>query len=78
MKKKYSKPVIIFDSFELSQSIAGTCSTISNAAMYDCPVYYPEWDISVFTLQKNCDATPQDYGTPCYEIPYESHNVFSS
>lgn len=36
MKKEYKKPELLFDSFELSTSIAGTCKNLVGFAMGAC------------------------------------------
>lgn len=77
MKKIYSKPQIVFDSFELSQSIAAGCEFISNQAWQVCPV-----DINIgrtiFTAAPCQFTTPGDDDLVCYHNPADNKNVFSS
>ena len=78
MKKTYSKPQIVFDSFELSQSIAAGCEVITNQAQGVCPLIDDEsgWTLLADT---SCKKTPPT-GTDeiCYDVPAESYNVYSS
>lgn len=87
MKKKYSKPEIFFESFEVSQCIAAGCEMISNAAEGECAVTVPDpgWDdVHIFTSAVDaCTTTPDDkgyeeYNKVCYFVPEETYNVFSS
>ena len=81
MKKIYSKPQIVFDSFELSQSIAAGCVYISNHAQNVCKVTInePGWaDIAVFA-DSSCTTTPPSGNDRiCYDVPTDDTRVFSS
>lgn len=78
MKKTYSKPQIVFDSFELSQSIAGACEAITNQAKGSCPLHDKESDMTLFA-GKECEFIPPTTKDEiCYDVPYENYNVFSS
>ncbi len=77
MKKTYKKPMIEFDSFGLSQNIAGDCTAISNQAIMMCAVDYD----GMFTLYaaNNCDITPAPGDINiCYDVPTLEHRVFQS
>lgn len=79
MKKAYSKPHIIFDSFELSQTIA-RCEIISNVVKDVCGWYDEETDSKVFVAGV-CDDVPPDgdiYAGICYHVPEDALNLFSS
>lgn len=79
MKKAYKKPQIVFDSFELSQSIA-RCEIASNVVRDVCGYYDEETDMTVFVAGV-CEWTPQDsdiYAGICYHVPTETYNLFSS
>ena len=73
MKKTYSKPVIVFESFQLATSIAGGCALGTE----------PPVDVGgfiVFTDSNVCNTLPEegkDYNI-CYHVPTEDSNVFSS
>lgn len=86
MKIKYAKPQILFESFELSTSIATTCAFIqTNTFNYerDCVVYPADdesfrlWEFGVTT---GCDFTPGEgiYDALCYQVPNDAMNVHDS
>ena len=78
MKKVYTKPQIIFDSFELSQNIAAGCQYISNHAWQMCIVENVMGD-TLFSEVLNCGITsdPTSIGI-CYDVPSADTMVFSS
>ncbi len=88
MKKAYTKPGIVFDNFELSQSIAGSCEYISNQAYGTCGVFVEGFNETIFTSTTNCNRTPANeadktpgninYNGVCYDVPAPDSNVFSS
>ncbi|MCQ2424388.1 MAG: hypothetical protein MJ088_05790 [Clostridia bacterium] len=84
MKKAYTKPGIVFDNFELSQSIAGSCKAISNQAWQMCllVISEPGIDLTVFQNDVVCkDAYhpgPGEFNDLCYDVPTPDANVFSS
>lgn len=64
MKKEYKKPELLFDSFELSASIAKTCETPVGFAMDVCMIG------GEFT-EKACayqPSNPPDDGQACYHV----------
>ncbi len=78
MKRKYVKPEIIFDSFELSQSIAAGCELISQHSQGACPVLDPEIGQTLIS-EGLCQMTPPGGNDSiCYDVPMDSYNVFSS
>lgn len=78
MKKKYEKPVIIFEDFKLYKSIATGCEQISNAAQGTCQVYDPELN-KTYISENTCPTTPPGgYDSICYHAPIDSANVFNS
>lgn len=79
MKKKYEKPQILFDSFELSQDIAAGCRyDTTNQVQYVCPAIDPELGMSIFA-GGNCDMTPPSGNDRiCYHVPTAGNNVFGS
>ena len=79
MKKEYKKPQIIYESFELSQSIAGGCEFVSSAMRGMCPVI-TDLGFSVFITSYGCDVTPApgDDDQFCYDVPSDSNQVYSS
>lgn len=80
MKKVYSKPQIVFDSFELSQSIAANCDVITNYAEKVCPVDYKFGNKTVkLFMEAPCKFTAQGhYDNPCYHVPVTGEAIFSS
>lgn len=86
MKKKYVKPVIIFENFSLSTNIAGDCeSTVGNPSKGTCAVI-GTGDIYMFSgTVTQCDYKPEDLGGEedkwngfCYHVPTEYNNLFNS
>lgn len=80
MKKLYQSPQILFESFELSSSVAAGCGVISKpSAAYVCPVIDPEFGFTIFSATNVCDYTsPDAFDRVCYNIPLENNSVFSS
>ncbi len=80
MKKPYVKPEITFESFQLSTSIAKSCTFLgTNSAQYVCPVEDPDtgWMIFADDVASPCDTGPAN-GNICYDIPVANWNVQSS
>ena len=85
MKKEYSTPEIIFDSFTLSESIANVntnCTrNITNQYSGDCGLQFG--NKIVFTISAaGCKFKIQD-GSPmvdglCYHIPTGDNKIFNS
>ena len=76
MKKEYKKPLIYFDSFELSQSIAAGCRLISEGE--GAPVYDPETGLQVYA-SGTCTYSPPNIGDePCYDVPTLDSKTFTS
>lgn len=85
MKRKYSSPDILFESFSLNESIASAnsnCSrNITNAYSNVCGLQYGEK--TIFTIAASgCQVKIQD-GSPmfdglCYHIPVGSNKLFNS
>lgn len=74
MKKEYKKPELLFDSFELSASIAGTCGNPINHTIEVCK---PIPGVNVFIDKQTCETTPDDVGL-CYNIPTPGNTIFTS
>lgn len=69
MKKAYSKPQIVFESFELITSIAAGCSIIISKEDIEIE---KSWDPGVFTDEMNCSSVN------CYHVPSDSGAIFTS
>ena len=81
MKKNYEKPTFLFHNFEVSQNVSVGCELISNHAEDVCEVYVQApggKDISVFLTDACMVAPPEKGDTPCYHMPSENYNVFTS
>ena len=79
MKKTYQKPVLMYESFELSTSIAAVCALKSNAAWMSCPVLIPEWGIEVFIEPGICTYyAPDAKDKVCYHTLTDDNSVFTS
>lgn len=81
MKKQYEKPSIIYEGFELSQSIAVGCTAISHLGRFMCEVNVEE----VFHVYTSftCEESPEQDGEGgelpfCYDVPDGVNVVFSS
>ena len=81
MKKTYTKPLIVYESFKLSTNIAASCTFLgTQSAQYTCPVYDPQFGFNIFAeTTVDCDMTPPGGNDSiCYDIPIANSNVFSS
>lgn len=84
MKKAYSKPDIYFESFALSTDIAANTCAAKNALMAygTCPAAFGSRTVFLdeHTGCSDLQVARQfgSYNGYCYDIPYESMNVWSS
>lgn len=83
MKRKYTKPFIVFEDFCLSTNIAAGCDQTINTSSVDVCGYLDPRDPSgkyVFTtLITGCQRTqPDGYNGICYHNPSETTNLFNS
>lgn len=89
MKKKYEKPVILFDNFALSTNIAGDCGKKTNTPAQGTCAYVvtagpKTWnvfmsDMELCTTSEATDgAADGAYNGICYHIPTEGYNLFNS
>lgn len=83
MKKTYSKPDILFDSFSLNTSISATCEKPANFQSDVCGYEYTD-SIVVFTTEvQGCWSGitwPEDtqFDGICYHNPTDNNNLFVS
>ena len=77
MKKNYSKPQLVFDSFELSESIAAGCYAISKQSELICPVDDPIFGVVFTGDNAGCEITSdsKDNDMECY---HDLRQVFTS
>ena len=80
MKKAYTKPLVVFDCFELADNVAAGCTFIStNQSPYECPIYDPEMDITLFSDIITCGTTPPGGNDSiCYNVPMADWSVYIS
>ena len=78
MKKTYSKPQIVYECFEMSQSIATGCEFKSHFGKAACSVD-TKMGFTIYMTIGVCDETnPKDDNKPCYDVPGDYTRVFSS
>ena len=83
MKKVYSKPEVMFESFALSTSIAG-CAFETNLPSLEASCGYVTTGgfgtITVFVSEPNCTYVPPngEYGNICYHNPTAENGLFGS
>lgn len=73
MKKTYVKPMMGFESFELSTNIAGTCGKAVGHAEGDC---LPFEGLPNLFLGEYCKQDIDNEG--CYHNPSDSERLFAS
>lgn len=80
MKKAYTVPEIMFDSFELSDGIAAGCAFISSRQdPYVCPVLDEEFGYTIFSDYTVCHSTPPGGNDSiCYHVPTADYSVYTS
>lgn len=69
--KKYVKPELFFESFELSQSIAACGIDVNLGDTNSCtpsldPDFWEGLDLTVFSAERSCDITPDAIEVYCY------------
>ena len=83
MKKQYSKPEIMFESFTLSVNIAGDCDVITTTMAQNVCGYLDPRDPTgtmVFNSSiSGCQRIENDENsTICYHNPTPTSNIFNS
>ena len=87
MRKTYSKPEIMFESFTLNTNISAGCErVVGNPAKGTCgiPGSDPGHDnlfTATITGTEGCQIPVDDnylYDQHCYDVPIESKNLFNS
>lgn len=82
MKKTYTKPDIMFDSFSLCSSIAAGCARpIGNQSQGNCPLMVsgnPHFLSSVTVCWTVIEDGSPQYDGICYHVPTDSTNLFNS
>jgi hypothetical protein len=84
MKKTYSKPDVLFDSFSLCNSIAGACEVKTNLpSQGGCGLQFGADTIFLKDIE-GCAINPDFFGMaegtdiPCYHVPMETNSLFRS
>ena len=90
MKKTYTKPVIMFESFVLSTSIAAECKNQANFYRSQCGLVVGSgrYEKHIFvdstmgcTTEVPYDVANQDFiyeNQICYHVPYDAFVLFGS
>jgi hypothetical protein len=84
MKKKYSTPEIVFESFALSTTIAGNCEKSVNTQSQGVCGYFMEGVGMAFTENvTGCSVVITDdmslaFNGYCYHVPVDNQNLFNS
>lgn len=78
MKKEYKKPELLFDSFELSMSIATGCvGTPVGPTQGTCGIGFGENTIFLDGISA-CRKPQNDGDEYCYHVPFEHNKLFNS
>lgn len=84
MKKNYTKPEIVFESFIMSTNIAGDCEikADNDKNFHSCGIFF-EGQGDLFSGNwHGCDQKPTTddgwFNGYCYHVPIENKNVFNS
>ncbi len=79
MKKKYSKPTILIESFSLNNSISAGCE-FKTDLQTEGACGYPTRNGVVFTTEvEGCKYhEPDTNDSLCYHVPTEYTNIFNS
>lgn len=78
MKRLYSKPTIVFESFALSSSVSSGCTVASgNQSNLTCGVKFGNGSIFVEGVS-GCGRVVGDGDGACYHVPADPFHVFGS
>lgn len=79
MKKLYSKPEILFESFATSTNIAAGCRFITKLqAEGGCGYDDGRNGVVFITKETGCTYTQVDGDSLCYHVPNEDYDIFNS
>lgn len=84
MKKAYSKPMIVFEDFSLTTSIAGDCERIvGNPSKGTCGIPGSDGETLFSETISGCEFDwysqfGDEYNGFCYHVPTESYTLFNS
>lgn len=81
MKKTYVKPMVAFESFQMTSNIAGDCEEIiKNQSRDTCGLSIGGNMTAFITKENGCSFETVD-GNPdyaCYHVPTDDNNLFNS
>ena len=90
MKKKYEKPMVLFEDFTMSMNIATVCEVTTNLQGYqECGIkasdldlsnsgIYDDTDIIFTSTEYGCSYTMSQFNKVCYDVPTTDNNLFAS
>lgn len=86
MKREYTKPFVVFESFSMSTNIAGDCDTITTLQSRETACGYFTRQGVVFASGMSCTYTQgvtgigadAQYNGICYHVPIDTKNLFNS
>lgn len=81
MKRVYTKPDVVFESFSLSSSITANCAKEANFSSGQCGFEYTD-EMTIFMNSiQGCTFIESDgnwQDRVCYHNPYDWNNLFNS
>ena len=80
MKKRYQKPEVSFEDFELSTNIAYTCAVkVEGPTNGSCGHNVPGVGVVFISTENGCKYTSDDGNFDfCYHVPTDAQKLFNS
>lgn len=79
MKKEYKKPELLFDSFELSVSIATGCvGTPVGPTENTCGIGFGPYTLFLDGISGCADKVEDGHNGYCYHVPNDTNKLFNS
>lgn len=79
MKKEYKKPELLFNSFELSMSIAGGCgSPTQTPSESQCGIDFGGKVLFLEGISGCADKVEDGHNGLCYHVPNDTSKMFNS
>lgn len=80
MKKRYQKPEVYFEDFELSGNIASSCATkVDGPTNGTCGLNIPGVGVVFLSAETGCKYTASDGEySYCYHVPIDAQKLFNS
>ena len=76
MKKTYCKPMVAFESFQMTSNIAGTCVVMGNSGNENSCTYFDSVSGWTFFTNGGCNMNLTEMF--CYHIPTDDTSIFAS